>query len=78
MDKKSEFNSRWQDLSKRLENDKEFDDVMKSIEDVLTIDNTAEHSRLRVPYSDASNWASDFLWLYRHKTKATGVNRCST
>lgn len=63
MDKKTEFDSRWQDLSKRLENDKKFDDVMKSIEDVLTIDNNEEHSRLKVPYSNASNRASESLWL---------------
>jgi len=57
MGKKNEFDSCWQDLSKRLENDKEFDDVMKSIEDVLTIDDNAGHSRLKVPYSDAPNKA---------------------
>ena len=55
MDKKTEFDSRWNDLSKRLKNDHKFDDVMKSFEDTSIVDDASEgHSRLKVPYASTS------------------------
>jgi hypothetical protein len=57
------IDSRWNDFSKRLEADNKFNEVMKSIEDSLKIENNEEHSRLKVPYVNASSSkANDALW----------------